>query len=81
MPMIHVRQFYGLFVNVKYAQCTVFYDFVMNRDELSHRCIRGGGQGGTCPPWDFLRVPSGPGFEVAGSNDPPKVSHFCKTGG
>ena len=27
-----------------------------------------GGQGGTCPPWDFLRDPSGPGFEVAGSN-------------
>ena len=28
----------------------------------------GGGPGGTWPPWDFLRDPSGPGFEVAGSN-------------
>ena len=39
-----------------------------------HRRIWRGGQGGTCPPWDFLRDPSGPGFEVASSN-------FCQTGG
>ena len=29
---------------------------------------------GTCPPWNFKKVPSGPGLEVAGSNDPCKVS-------
>ena len=40
----------------------------------NHRRIWWGGRGGTCPPWDFLRDPSGPGFEVAGSN-------FCQTGG
>ena len=36
-----------------------------------------GGPGGTCPPWDFQMDPSGPGFEVAGSNDPLKVFYFC----
>ena len=35
------------------------------------------GPGGKCPPWDFQMDPSGPGFEVAGSNDPLKVFYFC----
>ena len=43
-----------------------------------HRRIWWGGQGGTCPPWDIQRDPSGPGFKVADSNDPLKVSYFCQ---
>ena len=39
-----------------------------DKESIRNIDVFGGGPGGTCPPWDFLRDPSGPGFEVAGSN-------------